>query len=371
MHSSRRMMVGAALFAAASGVEAQTSVTLYGLADVFVQYLNNGGMGSWSQRSGGSSGSNFGLKGSEDLGNGVKAVFTLENGFNINNGTSFVDSTAMFYRQAWVGLSHDRYGSISFGRQYQPTFWAIYPTDPFRANEVLSPLAAAATAVDRNTFAVQTGGGRSSNAMVYKSPNVGGVQLWGMYALAASVTQPLPATTGNMLDLAVTYTGYGLYAALAYQKQHPGLKTVPGLPSALPSLSTEHFTGALAYRVGIVNLSFNYVYHRPADAPAGSLAARLNAAHPFSVMEAGATVQATAVDAIQLAGIQRVARGVHDNAWGVQLGAEHSLSKRTLIYARAGYIRNNGTSTMSWPGVTVSGLGTSQTLAVTGLAHRF
>jgi len=69
--------------------------------------------------------------------------------------------------------------------------------------------------------------------------------------------------------------------------------------------------------------------------------------------------------------VQRVVRGVHDNTWGVQIGADHGLSKRTALYARGGYMRNNGTATMSWPGVAVSSPGTSQTLAVAGMTHRF
>jgi predicted porin len=47
------------------------------------------------------------------------------------------------------------------------------------------------------------------------------------------------------------------------------------------------------------------------------------------------------------------------------------LSKRTSLYGRAGYIKNNGSSTVSWPGVTVSEPGTKQTLAVLGMTHRF
>lgn len=371
MRFIRKSVAGAALAVAASGASAQSSVTLYGVADAFFQWFNNGGTQSWSMRSGGNSGSMVGLKGSEDLGGGLKAVFTLENGFNINNGTFFADSGAMFYRQAWVGMAHEKYGSLTLGRQYQPTFWSLYPTDPFRANEVLSPLAAASTSFDRNTIATQTGGGRSSNAVVYKSPNISGFQLWGMYALAATVTQPYPQTTGNMLDIAGTYSGYGLYAGLSYQFQHAGSKSIPGLPAAVNTVSVEHFTGALAYRFGIVNLQFNYTYHKPQDPAAGSVAARLNAAHPFSVAELGATIQATSADAIEIAGFQRLVRGVHDNSWGIQLGADHALSKRTSLYARAGYIKNNGLATMTWPGLTAIGTGENQTLVGVGMSHRF
>ncbi|SAL45256.1 porin [Caballeronia arvi] len=371
MRFIRKGVVGATLAIAAGSAAAQSSVTLYGVADTFFQWFNNGGTQSWSMRSGGNTGSMFGLKGTEDLGGGLKAVFNLEGGYNLNNGTFLADSSAMFYRQSWVGLAHEKYGSLTLGRQYQPTFWAIYPSDPFRANEVLSPLAAMATTIDRNTIATATPGGRSSNAILYKSPNISGFQFQSMYALAATVTQPYPQTAGNLLDIAGTYAGYGLYVGMSYQFQHPGSKSIPGLPAAVNTVSVEHFTGALAYRIGIVNLQFNYAYHKPHDPAAGSVAARLNAAHPFSVAELGATIQATPADAIEIAGFQRLARGVHDNTWGIELGADHALSKRTSLYARAGYMKNNGLATTSWPGLTAVGPGEKQILVGAGVSHRF
>lgn len=242
MRLIKQGVCGAALALLAGSAAAQSSVTLYGVVDVFMQYLDNGGKHSYSERSGGNTGSLFGLKGSEDLGDGLKTVFDVETGFNSNNGALFADTTALFYRQAWVGLASDKYGSLTFGRQYQPTFWIIYPTDPFRADEVLSPLSAAVFAVDRRTLATQAVTGRTSNSVLYKSPNLGGFQLYGMYGLAATVTQPIPQTTGNVLDVGVSYTGYGLYAGLAYQYDHPGTATYTGLPAPLGVLGTEHYS---------------------------------------------------------------------------------------------------------------------------------
>lgn len=371
MRSIGKGLVGASLLVVAGAAAAQTSVTLYGVADTFVQFLGNGAVHSWSVRSGGNSGSSFGLRGSEDLGAGLKAVFTLENGYTINNGGFFVDSSTLFYRQAWVGLSDEKYGSLTFGRQYQPTFWTIYPTDPFRGNEVLSPLSAAAAAVDKHTLATQSATGRSSNSIVYQSPVVGGLKLYAMYGFATTVTQPIPQSLGNILDVALIYSGAAAYAGIAYQNQHSGTETVPGLPGALNLLGTERFTGALGYRIGIVNLQFNYTYNRSKDAPAGSLAARLGADHSYSIMEAGATIQASSADTVEIAAVERDVRGVHDNTPGVQLGVDHQLSKRTSIYARAGYMKNNGSATMSWPGVTVSGANATQTMVAVGMTHRF
>jgi general bacterial porin, GBP family len=378
---------GTTLVLAAGGAAAQSSVTLYGVADTFVQYLDNGGNHSYSERSGGSTGSQFGLKGNEDLGNGLKAVFDVETGFNINNGAFFADTTTLFYRQSWVGLKSDNYGALTFGRQYQPTFWIVYFTDPFRGNEVMSPLAAAdlAGATDKATLATQYVSGRTSNSIVYTSPDMRGVHLYGMYAFSATTTQPLAVTSGNMLDLAANYSGYNFYAGLGYQFQHGGTEsaplvpTVPNLLTTFNLMATEHFTGALAYRWGIVNFQANYSYNRPNDVPAGSLVAITPAlkvplsmfVHAYSIAELGATIQATPVDAVEIAGIERDVRGVHDNTLGIEVGVDHNISKRTSFYMRAGYMKNNGSANMSWPGVTGVAAGSKQVVAALGMTHRF
>ncbi|MFM0243709.1 porin [Paraburkholderia sediminicola] len=378
---------GATLLLAAGGAMAQSSVTLYGVADVFVQYLDNGGNHSYSERSGGSTGSLFGLKGNEDLGGGWNAVFDVENGFNINNGAFFADSTAMFYRQSWVGLKDSTYGSLTFGRQYQPSFWAVYFTDPFRGNEVMSPLAAAdlASATDKSTLATQYVSGRTSNSIVYTSPDLRGAHFYAMYAMPSTVTQPVPVSSGAMLDLAANYSGYGFYAGVGYQYQHgsqetaPLVATAPTLLTSFNLMATEHFTGAIAYRLGIVNFMFNYSYNRPKDVPAGALvtitpAVKLPLAslvHAYSIMELGATIQATSADNIEIAAIERDVRGVHDNTPGIEVGVDHNLSKRTSLYMRAGYLKNNGSANMSWPGVTGVAAGSKQVVAVVGMTHRF
>lgn len=368
----RKSMFGAALLLAAGGAgAAESGVTLYGVVDQYLQYLDNGGNHSYSLKSGGSTGSLFGMRGDEDLGGALSAQFDIEGGFNANNGTLFADTSALFYRQSWVGLNHSRYGALSFGRQYEPSFRVIYPADPFRANEVLSPFSADVLAVDRNTLSTQYDSGRASNSILYQSPDLSGVKLYAMYAFASTVTQPVPATTGNVLNVAATYTGYGLYAGLAYANQHAGQETIQSLPAPLGLLGTEHFIAAMAYQLGIVKFQFNYSYQRAKDPSAGSLAARLGTAHSLSLMELGATIQVTSADVIQIAGVERNVRGALDNAPGIQIGTEHSISKRTSLYARAGYIKNNGSSTVGWPGITVSEPGTKQIMATVGVTHRF
>jgi predicted porin len=97
---------------------AENSVTLYGIIDATLSYTTNqGGPHNIQLLDGGPSLSRWGLRGVEDLGGGLKAIFTLENGFNPANGT-LSQNSRLFGRQAFVGLSSDQYGSIKAGRMY-------------------------------------------------------------------------------------------------------------------------------------------------------------------------------------------------------------------------------------------------------------
>ncbi|MGX6999531.1 porin [Caballeronia sp. KNU42] len=115
---------GALFAAAAAPAFAQSSVTLYGIVDEAIRYQTNAGPGGHDQvamTSGPETHSRWGLRGSEDLGGGWAAVFRLENGFEAFDGQLHVPDT-LFSRQAYVGLSNDKWGSLTFGRQYAPVY---------------------------------------------------------------------------------------------------------------------------------------------------------------------------------------------------------------------------------------------------------
>ncbi|MCP3707156.1 porin [Paraburkholderia sp. CNPSo 3274] len=116
--------VGALFAVAATSAFAQSSVTLYGLVDNAIRYQTNAGVGGKDQvsmTSGPETHSRWGLKGSEDLGDGLSAVFRLENGFEAFNGQLHENNT-LFSRQAYVGLSSNKWGALTFGRQYAPAY---------------------------------------------------------------------------------------------------------------------------------------------------------------------------------------------------------------------------------------------------------
>src|SRR6266702_1443685 len=94
-----------------SSAYSQGSVTLYGLVDAGFLYSNNvGGQKLYAMSSGNLQGSRWGLKGTEDLGGGMKAIFVLENGFNVMTG-ALGQGGNEFGRQAYVGVSVERYGT--------------------------------------------------------------------------------------------------------------------------------------------------------------------------------------------------------------------------------------------------------------------
>ncbi|MGH8783237.1 porin, partial [Paraburkholderia sp.] len=124
------VLIGALGLVSASAY-AQSSVTLYGILDTGVEYVSHANAaGNGVVRMPGITGeipSRWGLRGSEDLGGGYKAVFNLENGFNTRGG-DVNQGGRLFGRQAWVGIASP-YGQLSFGRVYTMTYWAMIDSD--------------------------------------------------------------------------------------------------------------------------------------------------------------------------------------------------------------------------------------------------
>src|ERR1044072_1523990 len=110
-----------ALLSVTGVAHAQSSVTLYGLIDESIQYAHNTVDASGKNSNqvglvgGNLQGNRFGLKGTEDLGGGLKAIFQLENGFDINSGR-LGQGGKMFGRQAYVGLTKDSVGRVPLRR---------------------------------------------------------------------------------------------------------------------------------------------------------------------------------------------------------------------------------------------------------------
>src|ERR1700755_1554344 len=172
--------VSAAL--AASAAHAQTSVTLYGLIDAGLMYTNNvsksGSHGSLIQATSGNiNGSRFGMRGAEDLGGGLTAIFVLENGFNVQNG-KLGQNSRLFGRQAFVGLRSSDFGTVALGRQYDSLV------------DFVAPLSGTAGTFGDTGFAHPFDNDnlnhtlRMNNAVKYMSSNYAGLKFGGLYAFS-------------------------------------------------------------------------------------------------------------------------------------------------------------------------------------------
>jgi predicted porin len=200
---------------AAQAAYAQNSVTLYGVVDNGLAYQNNGTtLGSSAQghslvkmSTGVWMGDRFGLKGTEDLGGGTKAIFTLESGFSGNNGASQFTG-GMFTRQAWVGLTNEAYGSLTAGRQYTAYYTLLAPYSP--TTWLTGYFGAHPGDIDSLDTLY-----RVNNSLVYLSPSFHGLTFGGSYAFGG---EPGSFNAGSTWSAGVQYMSGPLGIAAAIQR---------------------------------------------------------------------------------------------------------------------------------------------------------
>jgi predicted porin len=315
-------------------------VTLYGNVDGGVAMLKNGTATVRAMTSGINSASSWGLRGSEDLGDGLRAIFQLEAGLDLDTGAaksfSGNPSTATptapngvagtgFNRRSYVGLEGS-YGTIAFGRDYAPVYYALRDSDALRLG-----------LFGNLQEIVQLAGGserwaRASNALFYTSPKIGGVRGRVMYSFgseSAGGVGGLPKNANTMMGLGVDYSIGGLELRASYQE----LK--------YPLVSAGAFTGSNGkrkdaavggtYRFGDFAVSTGYW---KAGTPQNTTDTWLGATMKMGVGTVLAQVQRLTQD--NPTGAQR--RG---NA--IALAYTHSLSRRTTLYASYGKVTNNST----------------------------
>jgi predicted porin len=172
----QKKLIALAVASLASGAAfAQTNVTMYGIADAGYVYSQgdaavNGTNKFSGVQSGLLSGSRIGFKGEEALGNGLKAIFTLEYSLNIDNNSGVGSTGSLNARQQFVGLAGG-FGQIALGRQYSPGYQATANNDP--AGGALFEPQSFMTSQAGNTITPNSAA-RWDNAISYTTPNWGG-----------------------------------------------------------------------------------------------------------------------------------------------------------------------------------------------------
>ncbi len=178
----KKTLLAAALLAGFAGVaQAETSVTLYGIIDTGLGYNRISGASDVKNGSrfgminGVQNGSRWGLRGSEDLGDGLRAVFQLESGFDSGNGRSAQDGR-LFGRQATVGLASDSWGQLDFGRQTNIASKYFGSIDPFGAGFNVANIGTGMSAANTQRY---------DNMVMYQTPSFSGFQFGAGYSFSA------------------------------------------------------------------------------------------------------------------------------------------------------------------------------------------
>lgn len=207
--TSSGWLIGTALFAAAGHASAQSTVQLYGIVDDALTFATNANGGhARAQTSGVGQSDRWGLRAVEPLGNGWRAVFRLENGFTLNDGR-FSQGGLEFGRQAFVGLANDRFGTLTFGRQYD--FMSTNLTQ-FAAG-TLTPSVFAFHLGDLDRLGAE----RLDNSVRYVAPTLGGLQLGALYSFGG---QPGNFVANSAVALGATYALGAFSAGAAYVGIH-------------------------------------------------------------------------------------------------------------------------------------------------------
>ena len=296
----KKNLIALAVLAASGASFAQSSVSVYGTVDV--AFAHTTATGAPSQNliaSSGVSTSNFGFKGTEDLGGGLKANFKLEQEFNVDNGAAGTPGVA-FNRYSYVGVSGN-FGEVRLGK----TGTAF---DEINGNGNAA-FDSNALGLQQNAFASNGYSWTPSNTVYYATPKVSGFSGALTYSLGENKTATVDA--GSITSFHVKYEGGPLYAGLAYQTE-----------KANGNATSVDFTRLNAsYDLKVVKVLA--AYGRVANGNAETNEWTIGADYPVSA-------------ALTLSG--GIARSSDNLAAGdgttktYALAAAYSLSKRTTVY---------------------------------------
>jgi len=380
-----------AMLAAASAAHAQSSVTLYGIIDVGIGYTHNTAVAKSATNNSGNastqvgfnngtlSGSRWGLKGTEDLGGGLSTIFQLENGFSPTTG-GFSSAGVEFNRQAYVGLSSTSYGTITFGRQYDPT---VDMVQPLTEDNYFGSIFGTPGDVDNydNNF-------RVSNTVKYVSPTFNGLQFEGIYGLGGVAGS---ISSGQSYGAGVSYTNGGLGLAAAYFSAKTSSSTtftsttdngtfgsvINNGFAQTNSLNIGRVGGQYAFGPFTAGGSYSNVRYKPVSAfvAGNSKTEEFNSGAVF--LNYNLTPAALVGIGYNLTRSSGVSGATYHE---VSLGSDYNLSKRTDVYLVGAWQKANGQTVQGGAIVpAAASIGSyginsgtsSQAIAIIGMRHKF
>ena len=321
----KSLLALAALTAFAGVASAQSSVTLFGIADLSARNVKNGSAGSLKTLStNGNASSRLGFRGIEDLGGGLRAGFWLEGEFaaDVGGGLKTVGngSTAdpfNFARRSTVSLIGN-FGELRLGRDYTPTFNTVAAFDPWgyvgvaTLANVRSSLGTVAAGTGNVTGSGATTAVRASNAISYFLPALGG--LYGQAQVAAG-----EGATGNKyVGGRLGYAAGPINTSFSFGKTYKTGTMVDDL---------KVYNGGASFNAGFA--TFQGLYEKSEYSTSQQKLLGVNVLVPVG----SGTLKASYVKASGTLAFKATQLG---------LGYVYDLSKRTALYTQYGNIKNDG-----------------------------
>ena len=355
------LATAAVAMAATGAAQAQTpgtNITLYGVADAYVQ----GAKGAESVhrvQSGGLSGSRFGIRGSEDLGGGVRGIFTLESGINVDDGTS--GQGAFWGRQAFVGVDSG-YGKLTLGRQYGSLYalsseFSEFSNGPIGAStSVIGGFGGYEPVRGGNAATTGTGNGgpaRINNSVKYESPSFGGLRAGAVLGLGETAGG---ASDSRVADVYGRYTNGPLDLMLSYVDDKAG---AGALDVRTLSAAGAYSFGAWRVTTGLIDVDDR-----------GSAGADGNGYWLGGDYRWGRNL-------VKLQYLASKAKGSNDGkTQALGVGYQFDLTKRTALYSTLTRFRNEGAGYQDrWASAVPAGLTAAGdrniTEVVAGIRHVF
>ena len=324
---------------AATGAACAQNVQLYGLVDMSAgRYQAAGGERMWRSDSGAMTTSFIGLKGSDDLGGGVRAKFALEHFLRADTGQAGrYDGDAFWARDAYVGLS-GAFGATVLGRNMTPLFVSTLLFNAFGDSYSFSPSIRLLFTPRLLPFYGDTGW---SNSMLYVSPDTDGLH----YTVSANLGENAPGANGKNLGASISYEKEPFALTIVWQRVQngDGISPAPSAASTPPGFSRQDtWQFGASYDLGVVKLygQFMQVWTKAIDDTS------------TNVWSLGASVPLGAGHVLAQYGSATASiAGAEPRHRIFSLGYDYNLSRRTDIYAVVMNEKLTGAST----GNTVAG----------------
>lgn len=345
----KKSLVAVAVLGAAAFSAQAADVTMYGIIDTGLGYSNKDvghgdDVSTFDMRTGQNSAARFGLKGEEDLGNGLKVGFVLENGFDTDDG-ELANDGRLFGREALVYVASD-FGELGMGRQGEMASgngrYGLF-------GGKVSPFSTGWSDIAGHKYVMGAGFDRMDNVVTYKTPTFAGVNVLAQYSFKKDKKTYLldsregSAAVDRQYALGASYTAGNLYLT--------GIVTQTNVATA-GNDADDPLTVSLGgnYDFGVAKLYVATQYFKDSDLSIKQIDRKdaKNADGYQTASQFDGFGLAVGADVPALGGTAKVLVGYMDaedqgaaaqdlQRYTFSVGYEYPLSKRTFVYGGAGY----------------------------------